>query len=218
MTDTILNAYHPKSVSRSHRGSGTGVTIRALIDVILSLMTRHTFAGLFLASAVHLSAQKIEVPKTWDDAALKDRATPIAGLGVRPGHFSAEEYYASPLDNYRTYPVYAAGREPNGYWERLQHAKPEPLINPGALRTKAGWTAAGKRVFEEYDLASFRHYEPEIVQEFHESDLAAALANRSAQRRNHTGGLLGRYGARYRPDLGELHRVSSARTRGRVFH
>ena len=52
------------------------------------------------------------IPKTWDEAALKDWATPIAGLGVRPGHFSAKEYYESPVHNYRTYPVYAAGREP----------------------------------------------------------------------------------------------------------
>ena len=49
----------------------------------------------------------------------------IAALGVRPGHYSAQEYYASPADNYRTYPVYAAGREPEGYWQHLQHAKPE---------------------------------------------------------------------------------------------
>src|SRR3954462_14178898 len=95
------------------------------------------------------------VPRTWDEAALKDWATPIAALGVRPGHFSAAEYYGSPVDNYRTYPVYAAGREPAGYWERLRNAKPEPLIEAAALKTRADWVAAGRRVFGESDMGSF---------------------------------------------------------------
>jgi mono/diheme cytochrome c family protein len=88
---------------------------------------------------------------------------------VRPGHFSEAEYYASPVDNYRTYPVYAAGREPAGYWERLQKAKPEPLIDTAQLKTKADWIAAGKRVFEEADIGSFRQYAPEIIEEYHKA-------------------------------------------------
>jgi len=47
-----------------------------------------------------------EAPKTWDAKALADWATPVAGLNVRPGHFSEEEYYRAPVDNLRTYPVY----------------------------------------------------------------------------------------------------------------
>jgi hypothetical protein len=132
-------------------------------------MPRQWLVALFLASAANVGAQKIGALKTWDDSALKDWATPIAGLGARPGHFSAEEYYSSPVENYRTYPVYAAGREPNGYWERLQHTRPEALVKTGELKTKAEWVTAGKRVFEEYDFATFRHYEPEIIQEFHEA-------------------------------------------------
>ena len=136
---------------------------------MLSLMLRKMLLGSLLAAAVHLAGQTTEVPKTWDEEALKDWATPIAALGVRPGHFSVQEYYASRVDNYRTYPVYAAGREPDGYWERLQHAKPEPLIDRGKLNTKSDWIAAGKRVFEEYDLVAFRHYDPEIIDEFHKA-------------------------------------------------
>src|SRR5215213_5576583 len=60
------------------------------------------------------------IPKTWDEKALTDWATPVAGLNVRPGHFSEKEYYAAPLNNYRTYPAYAPGREPAGYWDMLQ--------------------------------------------------------------------------------------------------
>jgi hypothetical protein len=50
---------------------------------------------------------------------------------MRPGHFSKREYYAVPVDNYRTYPVYLPDREPVGYGERLQKQTPEPLIAPG---------------------------------------------------------------------------------------
>ena len=39
-----------------------------------------------------------EVPKTWDERALADWATPVAGLNVRPGHFSEREYYADPAE------------------------------------------------------------------------------------------------------------------------
>ena len=54
-------------------------------------------------------------PRIWDDEALKDWATPIAALGVRPAHFTAAEYYAIPGDNLKTYPVYHPNREPKGY-------------------------------------------------------------------------------------------------------
>ena len=80
-----------------------------------------------------------DVPKTWDDRALADWATPVAGLNVRPGHFSDCEYYAAPVENLRRYPVYAPDREPAGYWESLQKKKPEPLIDPGMTRTDADW-------------------------------------------------------------------------------
>lgn len=136
---------------------------------MLPVMLQGNLRIVFLAAAIRLGAQTTTVPKTWDEAALKDWATPIAALGVRPGHFSAEEYYASPVQNYRTYPVYAAGREPVGYFERLQKAKPEPLIESGKLKTKTDWIAAGQRVFEEFGPGTFLRDEPEIIEEFHKA-------------------------------------------------
>ena len=50
-------------------------------------------------------------PRIWCDKAVKDWATPIAAVGVCPGHFSECEYYAVPVDNYQTYPVYHPDRE-----------------------------------------------------------------------------------------------------------
>jgi hypothetical protein len=59
------------------------------------------------------------IPKVWDEAALEDWATPVAGLNVRPAHISAAEYYSVPEYGLRSYPVYMPGREPEGYWEML---------------------------------------------------------------------------------------------------
>src|SRR5262249_22273640 len=77
------------------------------------------------------------IPKTWDESALTDWATPVAGLNIRPTHISAREYYSLPVENLRTYPAYFPGREPNGYWEMLLSIGPKPLIEPEKLRSEA---------------------------------------------------------------------------------
>jgi hypothetical protein len=41
------------------------------------------------------------------------------------------------------------GREPDGYWEMLQHIGPKPLIEGATLKTEADWIHAGQRVFDE---------------------------------------------------------------------
>jgi hypothetical protein len=91
-------------------------------------------------------------PRTWDDAALAAWATPVAGLNLRPGHFSSAEYDRAPLDNLRTYPVYYPGREPAGYWQRLQTVGPKPLIEPAHRASDTDWARDGRRVFEEWDV------------------------------------------------------------------
>src|SRR5690242_258418 len=94
----------------------------------------------FVFSCFNSHAQKPEnsfapkIPRTWDEAALANWATPVAGLNVRPSHISAKEYYSLPLENLRTYPVYVPGREPAGYWEMLQRVGPQPLIEPEKLK------------------------------------------------------------------------------------
>jgi hypothetical protein len=57
---------------------------------------------------------------------------------------STKDYYASPVENLRTYPVYFPDREPKGYWEMLQHIGPKPLIETEELKSEADWIAAGK--------------------------------------------------------------------------
>jgi len=43
-----------------------------------------------------------EIPKVWDEAALTDWATPVAGLNLRPTNMPADEYYSMHVENLRT--------------------------------------------------------------------------------------------------------------------
>ena len=75
----------------------------------------------------------------------------------------ASEFYALPIENLRTYPVYLPDREPPGYWEMLQHVGPRPLIEPGKLATESDWIEAGRRVFEELDHFPLRTLDPKFI-------------------------------------------------------
>jgi hypothetical protein len=111
------------------------------------------------------------IPKTWDDAALADWATPVAGLNARPRHISAKEYYSLSVDNLRTYPVYFPGREPEDYWKMLQNVGPQPLIEPEKLKTETDWIEAGRRVFDEADHLHLRTLDPQFIAEARSSEL-----------------------------------------------
>jgi hypothetical protein len=104
-----------------------------------------------------------EIPKVWDEAALADWATPIAGLNVRPTNMSAKDYYSMAVENLRTYPVYFPGREPDGYWDMLQRVGPKPLIEPERLATEADWINAGHRVFDEADHLHLRSPDSKLI-------------------------------------------------------
>lgn len=82
------------------------------------------------------ASQKIVVPKIWDAKQLATWATPIAGINATPNFYSEEEYYAAPVDNLRTYPVYHPDNEPQGYQEWLKKQGAQPLIEPEKLKTE----------------------------------------------------------------------------------
>jgi hypothetical protein len=107
-----------------------------------------------------------DIPKVWDEAALADWMTPLAGLNVRPTHIAAKEYYSMSEYNLRSYPVYMPGREPQGYWEMLQHVGPKPLIEPDKLKTEADWIDAGRRVFDEATTPQLTSFDPQLIARF----------------------------------------------------
>lgn len=124
--------------------------------------------GLSLGGSVQESAEgrRIVVPKLWDAKEMEGWSTPVAGLGLPPTYASEEEYYAAPVDNLRTYPVYHPDREPEGYREALLRAGPRPLIEPHRLVTQADWIEAGRRVFEELDTPASRSDDPRVIEHF----------------------------------------------------
>jgi mono/diheme cytochrome c family protein len=101
------------------------------------------------------------IPRVWDQSALEDWATPLAGLNERPTHMAAAEYYAIPEENLRTYPVYLPDREPAGYWETILSARPQALIELDRLTTEADWIAAGRNVF--LDSVVLRTFDAEVI-------------------------------------------------------
>jgi mono/diheme cytochrome c family protein len=121
---------------------------------------------------------EVVVPKLWDAEQLATWATPIAGLGCGPSYVSEADYYAAPVDNLRTYPVYHPRFEPAGYREWMLAQGPQPLIEPSKLKTRAEWIAAGRGVFEQLDTASSRTDDPAVLAYF--GDAATIDAHRDA--------------------------------------
>src|SRR6202035_3507976 len=77
------------------------------------------------------SAVAPAIPKTWDDEAITTLEIPLADPVGSPKQVSADYYYRIPIPPiYKTYPVYAPGREPAGYLERLRQVEPEIIFNP----------------------------------------------------------------------------------------
>jgi mono/diheme cytochrome c family protein len=133
---------------------------RTLLKVSIILMTSPIA---FVQASSSEEPFSPNIPKTWDEAALADWATPVAWLNVRPTHISAKEYYLTTVENLRTYPVYFPGREPEGYWEMLRRVGPKPLIEPEKLKSEADWIEAGRIVFEEVDDLHLRTFVPELI-------------------------------------------------------
>jgi hypothetical protein len=117
---------------------------------------------MLLSSAFAGRAQSV-VPRAWDSQALSDWATPLAHDGLREGFFSEKEYYKSPVDNYRTYPVYDPDREPPGYWESLKRKKPEAFIDVKHIGPSFDWVAAGKVLWQGLDVPALRLYDADSI-------------------------------------------------------
>ena len=115
--------------------------------------------GFYLLSSAILSLTSIvfaqdfrpEIPRVWDDKEVAGFEMPLAQRDRSPRYMTAAEYYALKVRPiYRSYPVYARGREPVGYRESLMHKEPEIIFDASKLRTKEDWVRAGKLVFESW--------------------------------------------------------------------
>lgn len=118
--------------------------------------------------------ETVVVPKIWDEEKLATWATPVAGINLSPNFYTEEEYYAAPVENLRTYPVYHPDYEPKGYRDWLAAVGPKPLIEPKKLRTKADWLAAGELVFDQLAIPSARTNDPRALEWTKDADAIKA--------------------------------------------
>jgi hypothetical protein len=90
-----------------------------------------------------------EIPKTWDAAALASLEVPHPAPRFSPVAVPVEYYYRVPVRPvYKTYPVYAPGREPSHYIEWLEKQEPQLTFEPGQLLSENDWIKAGELVFD----------------------------------------------------------------------
>ncbi len=89
------------------------------------------------------------IPRTWDGQALASTELPLASTGAPPEHISSDYYYRMPVRPiYKSYPIYAPGKEPAGYFDQLAEREPEIVFDPATLKTEADWVAAGELAFD----------------------------------------------------------------------
>jgi hypothetical protein len=102
-----------------------------------------------MAPLLGQSPYRPEIPKTWDAVALASLEVPHPDPRYSPVAVPVEYYYRVPVRPvYKTYPVYAPGREPAHYVEWLEKQEPEIIFDPARLRSEADWIRAGELVFD----------------------------------------------------------------------
>ena len=89
-----------------------------------------------------------EAPRTWTQSAIDTLELPLANSRYSPVHIGEEAYYRIPTRIlYKTYPVYAPGREPAGYRDWLNTREPEVEFDASKLKIREQWIGAGELVF-----------------------------------------------------------------------
>jgi len=92
---------------------------------------------------------KPEIPSTWVDSEIATLEIPLADPASSPKHISADYYYRIPVRPvYKSYPIYAPGKGPRGYLERLSKLEPQITFDASKLRTEQDWIKAGEIVFD----------------------------------------------------------------------
>ena len=121
---------------------------------------RHALLVVCAGGVITLAAQSArnpsfrpEIPKTWDDAAIAALELPLTNVAASPKHVSAEYYYRIPVRPiYKSYPIYAPGREPNRYMDWLREQEPQVVWDDAGhaptLHSEADWDKAGEIPFD----------------------------------------------------------------------
>lgn len=126
------------------------IRVMKVISLAIFVFTCLTFsisAGLPLKEG---DAGPPPVPKLWDDEAIRTIEVPLASAGMSPVHVDSAYYYSlgQIVQIYKSYPIYAPGKEPPGYLDWLKQQEPENVFDPSKLKTMEDWIKAGERVFD----------------------------------------------------------------------
>ena len=116
--------------------------------VVFAVLGSQVFISLIPAQERDRNSAPV-IPKTWDDDAVASLEIPLANASASPVHVPSEYYYRVPIQSiYKSYPVYAPGKEPPGYLESLKREEPVIAFDPAKLKTDADWIRAGEVVFD----------------------------------------------------------------------
>src|SRR4051794_21262090 len=99
---------------------------------------------LWFAFAVYAA----DVPRVWNSREVESLQLPVPNRGFARSHIPEAEYYRVPERSiYKSYPVYAPGREPEGYQEWLKTREAEIAFDSTKLHSREEWNGAGEVVF-----------------------------------------------------------------------
>ena len=90
-----------------------------------------------------------EVPRVWDARELASFELPLVQADRSARHATPDDYYRMAVRPiYKSYPIYAPGREPAGYMDWLAQQEPALAFDGKAIASDADWTVAGETVFD----------------------------------------------------------------------
>jgi hypothetical protein len=127
--------------------------MKTALPSISSIVLPFLAVGFAAAGEPNANAFTPDIPKTWDEQALAALEVPLPDPKFSPVAVPSEYYHRIPVRPiYKSYPVYAPGKEPAGYLDRLKQEKPVILWDDKGtrppLRSEADWIAAGEMVFD----------------------------------------------------------------------
>ncbi len=89
------------------------------------------------------------VPRTWDDIEMASTTLPLANPHATPKHITADYYYRIPVRPiYKSYPVYALGKEPTGIHRMAQTPGTTDRLRLVPAQNPGDWIRAGEIVFD----------------------------------------------------------------------
>jgi hypothetical protein len=111
---------------------------------------RKAISAIVLLATAGFSVISAQIaPRVWDERELASFELPLVHPERSPRHAPPDYYYRIPARAiYKSYPIYAPGKEPAGYMQWLEQQEPQIVFDPSKLKSDADWIKAGELVFD----------------------------------------------------------------------